>query len=157
MDSTISDYRFRTINQSISYKLTSGDVIVGHRKGFTHTVHSIPVNVFNGHHSTWETTNSSWLVLVVVSALSVAFGIWGLIEPESTGMYSAIAVGLIAVGLAAPICSWRHRKLNGVTFSGESNYSLTVISHAAPPPEFRAFVEAMHLQINAHKDFRSSS
>ena len=157
MNSTVSEYRFRTLNQSMSYKLTPGNVIVRHHMGLTHTVQSIPVTVFNGHHSSWETTNRSWLVLAVVSALAVAFGIWGLIDPKSTGMYSAIAVGLVTAGVTAPICFWRHRKLNGVTFAGESNYSLTVISHAVPPPEFRAFVDALHMQIKLHNDSRLSS
>ncbi len=157
MNTTVVEYRFRTLNQSMSYKLTSGDIVVGHRMWFTHTVHSIPISVFNGRYSTWETTNSSWLALAVVSALAAAFGVWGLMDPKSTGIYTAIAVALVTVGAAAPVCLWRHRRLNGVTFVGESNYSVTVIAHAVPTPEFHAFVDALRMQIKSHNESRLSS
>jgi hypothetical protein len=140
-------YSFRTLDQSVAYRLTSSDIIVTHRKGLTRTVQTIPVKVFRVRQCAWETTNQSWIILAIVSALTIAFGIWGLIDPKSTGMYTAVAVGLIAIGLVLPCVSWNHRKLTGVTFSGDSDFSLSIIAHAIPTQQFLKLVSSLEAQI----------
>ncbi len=141
------NYSFRTLEQAVAYTLTPSDIVVTYRKGLSRTVQRVPLNVLRIRQSTWETTNNGWVVLVAVCLLAVGFGTWGLIDPKSTGMYTVVALGLVAVGVIMPYILWDHRKLRGVTFTGEADFSLSVIAHAAPTEAFHSFVNSLESRI----------
>lgn len=149
MEFTDVDYCFRTIDQSVAYKLTASDIVVTYRKGFARSVQTIPTRVIQCRQSNWETTSNFWFLVVFVSALAVVGGGWGISDPQSTGMHLLVAVCLVLSGCLMPYLLWNHRKLSGVTFSSNSDYSLSIIAHAVPTPQFHAFVLAMENRILA--------
>lgn len=134
------------------YRLNADDVVVTYRKGLLRSVQSLPIKVFRDQHSRWEMTNNTWIALALVSVVAIAFGVWGFIDPKSTGMYMAIAVSLVVLGFLMPYLFWNHRRLTGVTFSGDPNHSLAVIAHAVPTQQFDDFVNAMQQRIQSGSD-----
>lgn len=147
MKSALAIYRFQTLDQSITYRMNADEVSYTFRKGLTRTAQTIPLEVIDGPQTSWETSNNTRLVLVLVCVIGFCFGIWGLVDPKSTGMYTTVALGLIGVGITLPTVLRQHRRLTGVTFFGDSNYSLSVISHAKPSSEYHKFVEVLKEQI----------
>lgn len=136
-------YKFRTLNQSYRYTLTTNDVTVAYRHGIKSTSHTLPLDVLRGHRSEWQTTNTAWIGLFVVSLLAIGFGIWGFIDPDSTGMSTVVAVALVIIGAIAPWWLRDHRALTGVTFSGDNGYTISVVAHINPSADFQSFVNAL--------------
>lgn len=130
-DDNTAEYRFRMIDQSASYQLTATDVIIGCRRGLQSSSETIPLTSFDGRRSSWEYTSVPWIGMAVISVLAVIFGVWGLLSPKETGMYAAVAIGLITTGLLLPVCLWKHRRLSGVTFTGAHGYTVSSVGSFA--------------------------
>lgn len=152
MDEPVAQYAFRTVNQSVSYTLSSKEVTFRYRKGLTSSSQTFPLDVFDGRSSSWDTTNVAWVGMAIVSVLAIVFGVWGLIDPKATGMHAVVATGLILVGSLLPVVLWQHRRLSGVTFTGEHGYALSIIAHAVQTTGFHNFVDALKSHVRSERD-----